>query len=98
MANAPVLRYTGLDRWYVQEQMEILYLPLEWNYCVTARYNILAEDTGRATHTPFGCIAARASGCLADASSPSIIDGGWCCGADTARIQWPSSTAHAKVA
>ena len=39
-------RYTGRDRWYVQEQMEILYLPLEWNYCTVAAYNILAEDTG----------------------------------------------------
>ena len=26
--------------------MEILYLPLEWNYCTVAAYNILAEDTG----------------------------------------------------
>ena len=26
--------------------MEILYLPLEWNYCTVATYNILAEDTG----------------------------------------------------
>lgn len=33
-----------LGRWYAQEQMEITYLPLEWNYCTATRYAQLEED------------------------------------------------------
>lgn len=35
-------KYIG--RWYAQEQMEITYLPLEWNYCTATRYTLLEED------------------------------------------------------
>ena len=44
--NFNLTKYTGPDRWYVQEQMEILYLPLTWNYCTSAQYTVLSEDTG----------------------------------------------------
>jgi hypothetical protein len=48
-------RYIGYDRWYVQEQMEILYLPLEWNYCTAATYIQLAADTGASLVTARAC-------------------------------------------
>ena len=33
-----------LGRWYAQEQMEVAYLPLDWNYCTATRYELLEED------------------------------------------------------
>ena len=43
-----VSKYADLDYgWYAQEQMEIAYLPLEWNYCVKTTYNQLQQDLGR---------------------------------------------------
>jgi lipocalin len=41
---APFNTTKYLGRWYAQEQMEITYLPLEWNYCTATRYELIEPD------------------------------------------------------
>lgn len=41
---APFNTTKYLGRWYAQEQMAITYLPVEWNYCTSTRYDLLEED------------------------------------------------------
>jgi lipocalin len=45
MQNFNVTKYTGPDRWYSQEQMEVQSLPAEYNYCTAAEYTILTPTS-----------------------------------------------------
>jgi len=39
-----LMRYIA-EPWYIQQQMEINYLPKAWNYCVMARYEMMHKNS-----------------------------------------------------
>lgn len=76
---APFNTTKYLGRWYAQEQMEIAYLPLEWNYCTATRYDLIEEDlvavfnearVGSVDGTPQG---AELRAAIPDLSDPSKL-------------------------